>query len=63
MRWRKVSGVGGVTYFSEDGRWAIQTLGPGKHRLCQKQQPVGEFRTVRLAIQAAAGYAPPASET
>jgi hypothetical protein len=53
MKWRKVSGVAGVTYFSEDGQWAIHTIEPGKHRLCQKQRPVGEFRTVRLAKQAA----------
>ena len=61
MKWRKVSGIAGLTYFSEDGQWTIHTLERGKHRLCQKHQPVGEFGTVHLAKQAAAGYTPPTS--
>ncbi len=53
MKWRKVPGFAGVTYFSEDGQWTILTLKPGQHRLCRKQQPVGEFPKVRLAKEAA----------
>jgi hypothetical protein len=53
MKWRKVSGVAGATYFTEDGQWTIHTLKPGEHRLSRKQQPVGEFPTVRLARKAA----------
>jgi hypothetical protein len=53
MKWSRMSGIAGVTYSSEDGQWAILTLKAGKHRLFHKQQTVGEFRTVRLAQQAA----------
>jgi hypothetical protein len=52
MKWRTVSGVAGVTYFSDDGQWNIQT-GQSGHRLCRKQQPVGDFPTLRLAQKAA----------
>ncbi len=51
--WRKASGVAGVTYFSDDGQWAILTLKRGMHRLYRKQQLVGEFPTVVLAQAAA----------
>jgi hypothetical protein len=54
MKWRRVPGFAGATYFSEDGQWTILTLKPGQHRLSRKQQPVGEFPTVRLAQKAAA---------
>jgi hypothetical protein len=43
MKWRKVSGVAGPTYFSEDGQWTILTVTLGEHRLGREQQPVGEF--------------------
>jgi hypothetical protein len=54
MKWRKVPGVAGTTYFSEDGEWTILTLKPGQHRLFREQQPVGDFLKVRLAKKAAA---------
>lgn len=41
MKWHKVSGLAGATYFSEDGQWTILTLKPGQHRLSRKQQPIG----------------------
>ena len=53
MKWRRVTGVAGVTYFSDDGQWTILTATSGEHRLCRKQQPVGEFPTLRLAQEAA----------
>ena len=43
MKWRRVSGFAGPTYFSEDGHWTILTVKSGEHRLCREQQPVGEF--------------------
>ncbi|BBY07710.1 hypothetical protein [Mycobacterium noviomagense] len=43
MKRRKMLGVAGTTYFSEDGEWTILTLKPGQHRLFRKQQPVGDF--------------------
>ena len=57
MKWRKVSGVAGPTYFSEDGQWTILTVTWGEHRLGREQQPVGEFATQRLAQKAAAEQA------
>jgi hypothetical protein len=54
MKWRRVPGIAGATYFSEDGQWTILTLKPGQHCQWRKQQPVGEFPTVRLAQKAAA---------
>lgn len=53
MKWRRVSGVAGVTYFSDDGQWTILTVQSGEHRLCRKQRTVGEFPTLRLAREAA----------
>ena len=53
MKWRRVSGVSGPTYFSEDGQWTILTVKSGEHRLCREQHSVGEFPTLRLAQQAA----------
>lgn len=53
MKWHKVYGLAGATYFSEDGQWTILTLKPGQHRLSRKQQPIGEFPKVRLAKKAA----------
>jgi hypothetical protein len=53
MKWRRVSGVAGVTYFSDDGRWTIQIIQSGEHRLRRNQQSVGDFPTLRLAQQAA----------
>jgi hypothetical protein len=53
MKWRKVTGVAGVTYFSDDGQWTIQTVVSGEHRLCRSQQSVGDFPTLRLAQEAA----------
>ena len=53
MKWRRVSGVSGPTYFSEDGQWTILIVKSGEHRLCREQQPVGEFPTLRLAQKAA----------
>ena len=53
MKWSRVSGVAGPTYFSDDGQWTILTVNSGEHRLCRKQQPVGEFPTLRLAQKAA----------
>jgi hypothetical protein len=48
-----VAGFAGVTYFSDDGQWTIHTVQSGEHRLCRKQQVVGEFPTLRLAQKAA----------
>ncbi len=53
MQWRRVSGVAGPTYFSEDGQWTILTVMSGEHRLYREQQTVGEFPTLRLAQKAA----------
>jgi hypothetical protein len=53
MKWRRVSGFSGPTYFSEDGQWTILTVKSGEHRLCREQQPVGEFPTLRLAQETA----------
>jgi hypothetical protein len=43
MKWRRVSGFAGPTYFSEDGQWTILTVKSGEHRLCRVQHSVGEF--------------------
>ena len=53
MKWRTVSGFAGETYFSDDGQWTIHTVQSGEHRLCRKQQAVGDFSTLRLAKKAA----------
>ena len=53
MKWRRVSGVAGPTYFSEDGQWTILTVKSDEHRLCRERRPIGEFRTLRLAQEAA----------
>ena len=53
MKWRRVSGIAGPTYFSEDGQWTILTVKSDEHRLCRKQQPAGEFPTLGLAQEAA----------
>ena len=53
MKWCKVSGFAGETYFSDDGQWTIHTVQWDRHRLCSKQQPLGEFSTLRLAQKAA----------
>jgi hypothetical protein len=53
MKWRRVSGAAGVTYFSDDGQWTIQTVISGEHRLHRKQQSFGAFPTLRLAQEAA----------
>ena len=49
MQWRRVSGVAGLTYFSEDGQWTILTVMSGEHRLYR------EKHTVRRVPDAAAG--------
>ena len=43
MKWRSVSGFAGKTYFSDVGQWTIHTVQSGQHRLCGKQQAVGDF--------------------
>ena len=53
MKWHKVPGLAGATYFSEDGQWTILTLRAGQHRLFRGQQPVGNFPKVPLAQEAA----------
>ena len=53
MKWRKVSGAAGVTYFSADGQWTIQTVASGEHRLHRNQQSFGDFPTLQLAQEAA----------
>ncbi len=53
MKWRSVSGFAGKIYFSDDGQWTIHTVQSGQHRLCRKQQAVGDFSTLRLAKKAA----------
>ena len=53
MKWRRVSGFSGLTYFSDDGHWTILIVKSGEHRLCRERQPVGEFPTLRLAQEAA----------
>jgi len=53
MKWRSVSGFAGKTYFSDVGQWTIHTVQSGQHRLCGKQQAVGDFSTLRLAKKAA----------
>ena len=53
MKWGRVSGFAGPTYFSEDGQWMILAVKSGEHRLCREQQFVGEFPTLRLAQKAA----------
>ena len=53
MKWCRVSGFAGPTYFSEDGQWTILAVKSGEHRLCREQHCVGEFPTLRLAQQAA----------
>ena len=53
MKWRKVSGFAGDTYFSNDGEWTIHSVQSGVHRLCRKEQAVGDFSTLRLAKKAA----------
>jgi hypothetical protein len=53
MKWRKVPGLAGATYFSDDGHWTILTLKPGQHRLFRKEQPIADFPKLRLAKKAA----------
>jgi hypothetical protein len=53
MKWRRVSGISGPTYFSGDGHWTILIVKSGEYRLCRERQPVGEFPTLRLAQEAA----------
>ena len=43
MKWRRVSGVSGPTYFGRNGQWTILTVKWGEHRLCRERQPVGEI--------------------
>jgi hypothetical protein len=54
MKWRRVSGVAGATYFSDDGQWTIQAVKSGEYRLRRNQQSVGDFPTLRLAQEAVA---------
>ena len=53
MKWRRVSGISGPTYFSNDGHWTILIVTSGEYRLFRERQPIGEFPTLRLAQEAA----------
>ena len=50
MKWRRVSGVAGPTYFSEDGQWTILVVKSGEHR---RPSPASTWRpTSAQAIDA-----------